>query len=176
MRFLVVLLTLIFASCTQTSRPHKGSTRTPDTGADAIEGSDRAKARLGARADQVGWIVADVTEVADVGRFDVWHDRAAFHFLTRRYDRQRYAGLLKRTVPPGGHAVIATFALDGPAQCSGLDVVRYDGKSLARELADDFELLRGVPEAHVTPWGKPQSFQYSVFRHRPAGASVEVEA
>jgi SAM-dependent methyltransferase len=128
---------------------------------------DRAKARLGARADQVGWIVADVTEVADVGRFDVWHDRAAFHFLTRPYERERYVGLLSRTVPPGGHAIIATFAPDGPAQCSGLDVVRYDGESLARELGAGFEQLRSVPETHFTPWGKPQSFQYSVFRHRP---------
>jgi SAM-dependent methyltransferase len=129
---------------------------------------DRAKGRLGPLADQVGWIVADVTAVADVGRFNVWHDRAAFHFLARRDDRQRYVGLLGRTVPPGGHAVIATFALDGPSQCSGLDVVRYDGELLARELGDEFELLRSVPETHVAPSGKPQSFQYSVFRHRPA--------
>jgi SAM-dependent methyltransferase len=139
------------------------------------EALGRARERLGARAGQVRWIVADVTEVADVGRFDVWHDRAAFHFLTSRYDRRRYVGLLKRTVPPGGHAVIATFAPDGPARCSGLEVVRYDGESLARELGDDFELLRSVPETHVTPWGQPQSFQYSAFRHRPAGTPGEVE-
>jgi len=101
------------------------------------------------------------------GRFDVWHDRAAFHFLTRPYERERYVGLLSRTVRPGGHAVIATFALDGPEKCSGLDVVRYDGELLARELGGDFELLRSLAETHVTPWGKPQSFQYSVLRHRP---------
>jgi len=142
----------------------------------SAEALTRAKARLGARAGQVVWIVADVTEAADVGRFDLWHDRAAFHFLTSPYDRRRYVGLLRRTVPPGGHAVIATFALDGPDQCSGLDVVRYDGESLARELGDEFELLRSVPETHITPWGIPQSFQYSVFRHRSAGTSIEVEA
>ena len=133
----------------------------------------RAKARLGARAASVGWIVADVTDVQDVGRFDLWHDRAAFHFLTHPRERARYGSLLRRTVPAGGHAVIATFAPDGPPQCSGLDVARYSGESLARELGPAFERLRTVPETHVTPRGTPQSFQYSVFRHGPAGGSVE---
>ena len=125
---------------------------------------DRAKARMGAPAIGVEWIVADLTEVGDVGRFDLWHDRAVFHFLTDPADRAKYVALLSRTVPPGGHAVIATFAPDGPEQCSGLPVRRYDARSLTRELGPGFTLLKSVPEAHRTPWGVAQSFQYSVFR------------
>ena len=134
-----------------------------DVSAAALE---RAKARMGPRAADVGWIVADLTEVADVGRFDLWHDRAVFHFLTDPADREKYVALLNRTVPPGGHAVIATFALDGPERCSGLEVVRYDAASLGRELGPHFALLRTVPETHLTPWGAPQSFQYSLFRKK----------
>jgi SAM-dependent methyltransferase len=123
----------------------------------------RSRARLGIRADDVRWIVADVTTVADVGHHEVWHDRAVFHFLTERAQRAAYVALLSRTVPVGGHAVIATFALDGPEKCSGLPVCRYDGSALARELGAGFQLLRSEPETHLTPWGKPQSFQYGVF-------------
>jgi SAM-dependent methyltransferase len=132
-----------------------------DVAAAALE---RARQRLGARASQIRWIVADVTAAPDLGTFDVWHDRAVFHFLTNPADRAAYAALLARTVPAGGHAVIATFALDGPQKCSGLEVRRYDGPALAAELGAGCELLRSVSETHVTPWGQPQSFQYSLFR------------
>ena len=125
---------------------------------------ERAKARSAATAEKIRWIVADVTATADVGQFDIWHDRAVFHFLIEPAARKKYVDLLQRTVPPGGHAVIATFAMDGPAKCSGLDVRRYDGPSLVVELGPAFALLKTVPEIHLTPWGKPQSFQYSVFR------------
>jgi SAM-dependent methyltransferase len=125
---------------------------------------ERAKARMGAKAGRVRWVTADVTKAGDVGTFDVWHDRACFHFLTAPADRAACIELLRRTVPTGGHAVIATFAPEAPPQCSGLDVVRYDGESLARQLGAGFALLRSVPETHYTPWGKPQAFQYSVFR------------
>jgi SAM-dependent methyltransferase len=125
---------------------------------------DRARNRLGDRASQIQWIVADVTAYPDLGSFDVWHDRAVFHFLTAPTDRVAYTALVARTVPAGGHAVIATFALDGPEVCSGLEVLRYDGRSLAAELGPQFELLKCVPEMHVTPGGGRQSFQYSLFR------------
>ena len=124
----------------------------------------KARTRLGARADRVRWIVADVTGDPDVGTFDVWHDRAVFHFLTEPAARAAYVALLSRTVPAGGHVIIATFAPDGPQQCSGLPVQRYDGQRLAAELGAGFGLLKSVPETHLTPWGKPQSFQYSLFR------------
>jgi 2-polyprenyl-3-methyl-5-hydroxy-6-metoxy-1,4-benzoquinol methylase len=128
---------------------------------------DRARKRLGTRADRVDWIVADVTAAPDLGAFDVWHDRALFHFLTEPADRAAYVALLSRTIPVGGHAIIATFALDGPQTCSGLPVQRYDGQSLSSELGAGFELVTSVAEMHITPWGKPQSFQYSGFRRVP---------
>jgi SAM-dependent methyltransferase len=130
----------------------------------STEALEHARKRLGGRAADVTWIVADVTTVGDVGRHDVWHDRAVFHFLTEAADRRRYADLLARSVVPGGHAVIATFAPDGPPKCSGLDVCRYDGDALAREIGPGFERLRTDVVTHLTPWGKPQSFQYSLFR------------
>ena len=125
---------------------------------------DRARRRLGTRASEVDWMVADVTAGPDLGTFDVWHDRAVFHFLITPADRAAYVALLARTVPTGGHAVIATFALDGPEKCSGLEVRRYDGGALAAELGPRFRLLKSVPELHWTPWGVVQSFQYSLFK------------
>lgn len=124
----------------------------------------RAQARLAARASNVQWIVADVTACPDIGHFDVWHDRALFHFLTNRADRAAYVTLLSKTVRVGGHVVVATFAPDGHEQCSGLPVQRYDARSLAAELGPGLEVLQCIPEMHVTPSGKPQSFQYSLFR------------
>lgn len=125
---------------------------------------NRGRERLGPRAGMVHWIVADVTTSPDLGSFDVWHDRAVFHFLTDAADRAAYVALLNRTVSAGRHAVIATFAPDGPGKCSGLEVRRYSGLTLNAELGKSFELLKSVRETHVTPRGKPQSFQYSVFR------------
>ena len=112
----------------------------------------------------IDWIVADITAQPDVGGFDVWHDRAVFHFLTDAADRAAYVALLNRTITTGRHAVIATFAPHGPEKCSGLNVRRYSGLSLNAELGPSFELLKSVPETHVTPLGKAQSFQYSVFQ------------
>ena len=123
----------------------------------------RARARLGTRSSQVRWIVADVTANPELGTYDVWHDRAVFHFLVDQADRDAYATLLARTISIGGHAVIATFALDGPERCSGLEVRRYSGLSLAKELGTHFKLLKSDPEMHATPWGATQSFQYGVF-------------
>ena len=125
---------------------------------------DRARLKLGRRGDAVTWIAGDLTKIDSVGVFDVWHDRAVFHFLTEQADRKRYADLLRRTVPVGGHAVVATFAMDGPEKCSGLEVVRYEGPSLRRELGPGLCLLKTVAETHLTPWGGRQSFQYSVFK------------
>jgi hypothetical protein len=94
----------------------------------------------------------------------VWHDRAVFHFLTAPGDRAAYRRLLTQSVSVGGHAVIGSFALDGPEKCSGLEVRRYDGPKLALELGPQFSLLKSESEIHVTPWGKQQSFQFSLFR------------
>ena len=123
----------------------------------------KARARLGERAGRVRWVVADVTEGPELGTFDVWHDRAVFHFLTDPADRRSYVELARQTVPRSGHLVIATFADDGPERCSDLDVCRYNARSLASELGEGFALVRESRETHTTPWGSSQAFVYGVF-------------
>jgi SAM-dependent methyltransferase len=126
-----------------------------------------AKARLGGRARTVQWAVSDVTTWRpDEAAFDVWHDRAAFHFLTDENDRAAYVARMSRAIKPLGHAIIATFALDGPERCSGLPVVRYDGRGLGEAIGSEFELIATRPQAHRTPRGLVQNFQFSLFRHR----------
>ena len=124
-----------------------------------------ARARLGARADSVHWMTADILAVElPAARYDIWHDRAAFHFLTNPDDRARYVAQLRHALSPGGYLVMATFALDGPTRCSGLDVIRYSAESLADELGSGFELVESVREEHRTPSGAIQRFQYSLLR------------
>jgi SAM-dependent methyltransferase len=132
---------------------------------------EKAQSRLGPRAERVRWIAADVTAAGDLGTFDIWHDRALFHFLTERADRAAYVDLIRRTVPRGGHAIIANFADDGPRRCSDLDVCRYNAGSLGAELGADFSLVRAARETHTTPWGTPQAFVYGLFRFDPAAVS-----
>ncbi|QDT75653.1 class I SAM-dependent methyltransferase [Lacipirellula limnantheis] len=122
-----------------------------------------AKARLGPQADQVHWIVGDVTQIADLGQCDVWHDRAVFHFLTDPNDRRKYVELATRTVRVGGHLIIGAFAVDGPEKCSGLAVCRYDAEILSRELGPRFRLVKQVSYAHMTPANKPQQFFFGLF-------------
>jgi SAM-dependent methyltransferase len=124
---------------------------------------DRAKARLGPAARTPIWIEADVTRDWTLKPMDIWHDRAVFHFLTTPDDRARYKSHLLQTLKPGGSAIIATFALDGPEKCSGLPVARYSPAQLADELGTAFELHEARPHVHATPWGNTQSFQYSRF-------------
>jgi 2-polyprenyl-3-methyl-5-hydroxy-6-metoxy-1,4-benzoquinol methylase len=123
-----------------------------------------AKARLGETAAAVRWIVADVTQWEPTRSYDLWHDRAAFHFLTEASDRSAYIDRLTKAVPRGGHAVIGTFALDGPERCSGLPVVRYDAAQLSATLTPSFALVDMRRDDHKTPWGAIQHFQFSIFR------------
>jgi trans-aconitate methyltransferase len=125
-----------------------------------------SQSRLGRAASLVSWITADVTTWEPHQTYDLWHDRAAFHFFTEAADRAAYVRCLKATLNSGGHAIIATFAPDGPERCSGLPVVRQDGASLAAVLGEDFELLQTVRHAHRTPTGATQNFQFSLFRRR----------
>ncbi|MFN3077057.1 MAG: class I SAM-dependent methyltransferase [Alphaproteobacteria bacterium] len=125
---------------------------------------DKTRARLGHRASEVNWIAADVTGWCPPELFDVWHDRAVFHFLTDERDRLAYAGVLAAAVRTGGWAVIGTFAPDGPERCSDLPVCRYDARSLAGVFARDFTLVDELAEGHLTPSGKTQRFQFSVLR------------
>ena len=134
-----------------------------DLSAKALE---EAKTRLGRRGDEVDWIAADVTTWEPSHSYDLWHDRAAFHFLTEPRDRDAYVVRLKKAVRPGGHVIVATFAPDGPERCSGLPIVRYDPEALARTLGPDFELVESRRHDHVTPGGNTQRFQFSrLLRH-----------
>lgn len=127
---------------------------------------DAAKRRIGHAASMVDWIVADATTWQPAKTYDIWHDRAAFHFLTEARDRAAYVARLRSAVASGGHVIIATFAPDGPEKCSGLPVQRYDGASLAAELGPEFELIETRRETHHTPWNSTQAFQFSGFRKR----------
>lgn len=124
-----------------------------------------AKARLGPPAASVHWITGDITAVElGAARYDVWHDRAVFHFLTSADDRAAYVRQVARAVKLGGHVIVATFGLGGPEKCSGLDVVRYDAENLHGEFGPKFRLLDSVTELHETPWGTPQEFMYCFCR------------
>ena len=124
-----------------------------------------AKARLGASAAAVHWITGDITAVElEAARYDIWHDRAVFHFLTSPDDRAAYVRQVARAVRRGGHVIVATFGPEGPETCSGLDVVRYDAEHLHGEFGPKFRLLESVTELHETPWGTPQQFMYCFCR------------
>jgi 2-polyprenyl-3-methyl-5-hydroxy-6-metoxy-1,4-benzoquinol methylase len=125
---------------------------------------EAAKARLGERASQAQWIVADVTKWYPTQTFDIWHDRAAFHFLTDPADRFAYVTRMKQVIKPGGHVIIGTFALDGPEKCSGLPVNRYDAAGLAKELGGGFVLLDSRRHDHSTPWNSAQRFHFCILR------------
>ncbi|QOZ73100.1 class I SAM-dependent methyltransferase [Bradyrhizobium arachidis] len=134
-----------------------------DLSADAL---DATKKRIGAAASTVDWIVADATTWRPMKTYDVWHDRAAFHFLTDPHDRAAYVERLRTAVKPEGHVIIATFAPDGPEKCSGLPVQRHDSASLAAELGPEFALVETRRETHHTPWDSTQAFQFSRFKRR----------
>jgi len=126
---------------------------------------DVNKARLGAASDRIHWWVADVAK-ADLppNAYDVWHDRAVFHFLTTIDDRMAYVCQVANAVKPGGHVLVSTFGPEGPTKCSGLDVVRYDAESLHKEFGVRFRLLHSFKELHRTPFGTSQQFLYCLCR------------
>jgi SAM-dependent methyltransferase len=127
---------------------------------------ERSQGRLGTSASHVRWLAADVIGDWSVDPVDVWHDRAVFHFLVEEEDRRRYCDRLLATLKPGGSALIATFAQDGPGRCSGLPVRCYSPTALAEQLGSAFELVETLTHQHFTPWGAQQSFQYSRFVKR----------
>lgn len=130
----------------------------------APAGLEQAQARLGEDADRVQWLTEDVTAWRPGSRFDLWHDRAVFHFLTDAGARAGYRAALLDALRPGGWVILATFALDGPTKCSGLPVVRYSPETLSAELGTELALVEARPEQHVTPGGVGQSFIYCLFR------------
>jgi SAM-dependent methyltransferase len=132
---------------------------------DLSEGAlEKVRERLGDRASGVAFRQGDARGLKLDRPVDLWHDRAVFHFLTAEEDRVAYLESLRQALRPGGHAVFATFALDGPEKCSGLPVRRYSAETLARTLGDDYQLVRSRDRTHVTPTNKEQRFTYAVFQ------------
>ncbi len=132
----------------------------------AVQGLDAAKVRMGAEAEQVNWIVADATNWTPEGLYDLWHDRATFHFLTELSDQEAYMDRLRAAVGPGGHVVISTFSEEGPKRCSGLAVVRRNPERIGYALRENFELRKALYEDHHTPSGSVQNFVHCWFQRR----------
>ncbi|NOJ26780.1 MAG: SAM-dependent methyltransferase [Nitrososphaera sp.] len=119
------------------------------------------KQRLGSKASAVTWMIEDITRVELAAQyFDVWHDRAVFHFLTDPADREAYVKRVAQSVKTGGHVIVATFGPEGPEKCSGLNVVRYDAESLHDQFGARFKLVEHTSEEHETPFGTTQQFLY----------------
>ena len=126
---------------------------------------DVTKNRLGATAEKVKWLVADIVRAElPANAYDVWHDRAVFHFLTATEQRVAYVRQVARAVKPGGHVLVSTFGPEGPTKCSGLQVVRYDPDSLHAEFGVRFRMLDSIKELHNTPFGTTQQFLYCLCR------------
>lgn len=124
-----------------------------------------ARSRLGAAADRATWMVDDVT-TADLpaAHYDIWHDRAVFHFLTSPHQRQRYVEQVLASVRTGGFVIVATFGPEGPERCSGLEVSRYDADGIHAQFGGQFVKLGSDSETHLTPWGSSQQFVYCFCR------------
>jgi 2-polyprenyl-3-methyl-5-hydroxy-6-metoxy-1,4-benzoquinol methylase len=122
---------------------------------------DVTKKRLDALAEQINWIIADITQAQlEPFAYDVWHDRAVFHFLTSNEQRAAYVRNVATSVRPGGHVIVSTFGPEGPTKCSGLEVMRYDTESLHNEFGVRFRLVESSKELHYTPFGTTQQFLY----------------
>jgi 2-polyprenyl-3-methyl-5-hydroxy-6-metoxy-1,4-benzoquinol methylase len=122
-----------------------------------------SKLRLGENANIIKWIQGDITEFNPSRKYDLWHDRAVFHFLTDVKDQNKYLETLKKTVKNDGYVIIASFAVDGPKKCSGLDIVQYDSKKISDKLGLQFRLVENQPELHLTPLNTQQKFCYFRF-------------
>ena len=130
----------------------------------ASTGLNVAKDRLGRKAMNVKWIVGNILQVKDFGPFDIWHDRAVFHFLTNFDDQQKYAKLAKNSIAENGYLIIGTFDVDGPEKCSQLSVSRYNAETLSGIFTDGFKMIQSRPHIHSTPSQSSQSFIFVVMQ------------
>jgi len=126
---------------------------------------NESKKRLGEKADSVKWIISDLRKFKTEDRYDLWHDRAVFHFLTEEEGIKKYVETVRRFLNKNGYLIVSTFSLNGPKKCSGLDTRQYSEDSM-KELFGDFEHIKSFEEEHITPWGASQAFIYGVFRKR----------
>ncbi len=136
---------------------------------------EQSKVRLGSVGDQVQWIVADATTWQPPRRYDLWHDRAVFHFLVDVGLREKYLNVLEAAVAPGGYVVMATFGPQGPARCSGLDVHRYSADELSTALGSSFRLVKSDIDEHVTPGGQVQQFLYGLWQALKPNSSIQTD-
>jgi 2-polyprenyl-3-methyl-5-hydroxy-6-metoxy-1,4-benzoquinol methylase len=136
-----------------------------DISAHALE---RAKLRLGKRAKAVTWIESDVTAFKPERQYDVWHDRAAFHFLRETEGINYYVSLLKEHVSAGGFVFIGTFSEQGPTKCSGIEIHQYNEQDLSGLIADKYHKIKCIYTDHLTPFNTIQSFIFCSFKHKPA--------
>jgi 2-polyprenyl-3-methyl-5-hydroxy-6-metoxy-1,4-benzoquinol methylase len=127
---------------------------------------EKVKQRLGEKAGSVKWIIADEAKCDPGEQYDLWHDRAAFHFLTDENEINNYIRTLKNCIKPGGYLVIGTFSVDGPKKCSGLDVMQYSEKSINEKLNDYFDVIKCIRVDHVTPFGTIQNFIFCCFKRK----------
>lgn len=125
---------------------------------------DRAKARLGSKAETVQWIVSDVTEFAPTIEFDFWHDRAAFHFLTSEVQIIQYLSIVRKALKQDGHLVLGTFSESGPTKCSGLEIKQYTEASMSTLFEKDFKRIKCIEENHATPFNTLQNFVFCSFQ------------
>jgi SAM-dependent methyltransferase len=124
----------------------------------------KARKRLGVRADKVNWIIGDITQYPFGEQFDLWHDRAVFHFMTSKETRDAYREQAMKGVRPGGFLIIGSFSENGPEKCSGLMVQRYNEFTLSQELSDGFKLIQCLTENHITPFHTAQEFIFCSFK------------
>ena len=132
-----------------------------DISANAI---NKVKKRLGINADKVQWIISDITTFIPTEQYDIWHDRAVFHFLTQQKDIEYYKVLVNKNISDNGHFILATFADDGPDKCSGLEVCKYSEKDMENSFSAAFKVIESFKYKHLTPFGTIQNFAFSVFR------------
>lgn len=125
---------------------------------------EKAKKRLGENADKVTWIVSDILDFEPTISYDVWHDRAAFHFLTRPDQINKYLKTARKSVE--GFITIGTFSQNGPKKCSGLEIKQYSEEELTKELKNGFDKIKCVTEDHITPFGTIQNFLFCCFKRR----------
>ena len=125
---------------------------------------ERARQRLGSNATKVKWIEKDITEFAPDTAFDLWHDRAAFHFISTAEQARKYLSIARKAIKPDGYLVIGTFSENGPEKCSGLPVRRYSDQTLAKELSIGFKKLKCITEDHITPFHTKQNFLFCSFK------------
>jgi 2-polyprenyl-3-methyl-5-hydroxy-6-metoxy-1,4-benzoquinol methylase len=141
-----------------------------DLSANALE---RSQLRLGEKAKSIRWIVTDVLQFEPGQGFDLWHDRAVFHFLVIEDEIKRYAAAAAKLVRPNGYLIVGSFSTTGPKKCSGLDITQYSEQSMRSVFAADFHFIESVEHVHTTPFETQQNFIYGIFKRNPPGEKTE---